>query len=215
MTNKDLFKTENSIADMYIKNYMYPFEVLPHIGEIIMEIGKTLGDDYYKKGDNIWISKSVKLPEFYTINGPCIIDSGVEIRPSAYIRGNAIIGKNSVIGNSCEIKNAIIYDNVEIPHFNYVGDSILGFKSHLGAGSIISNLKSTKTSVTINGMETNLRKVGAFLGDYAEIGCNSVLTPGTIVGVNTIIYPLVMARGVIEGNKIVKSMDNVVERIMK
>lgn len=215
MTNKDLFKTENSIADSYIKNYIYPSEVLPHIGEIIMEIGKTLGDDFYKKVDNIWIAKNAKLPEFCTINGPCIIDHDAQIRPSAFIRGNAIIGKNSVVGNSCEIKNAILYDNVEVPHFNYVGDSILGYKSHLGAGSIISNLKSTKTNVTINGMETKLRKVGAFLGDYAEIGCNSVLTPGTIVGSNTIIYPLTMVRGVIPENKIVKSMDNIVERTLK
>ena len=212
MTNKELFLTENSIADKYIKEYTYPFEVLPHIGEFIIEIGKTLDSDYELKGDNIWISKSARLPEFCTIKGPCIIDEGAEIRPSAYIRGNAIIGKNSVVGNSCEIKNAILYDNVEVPHFNYVGDSILGFKSHLGAGSIISNLKSTKTNVVINGIETNLRKVGAFLGDYVEAGCNSVLTPGTIIGVNTIIYPLVMARGVIEKNKIVKRMDDIVER---
>ncbi|MBR3660643.1 MAG: UDP-N-acetylglucosamine pyrophosphorylase [Bacilli bacterium] len=213
MKNRDLFKTENSLADKYIKSFTYPFEILPHIGEIIMEIGKTLGDDYYLKNENIWIHKSIKLPEYCTINGPCIIDSNVEIRPSAYIRGNVIIGKNSVIGNSCEIKNTILYDNVEVPHFNYVGDSILGFKSHLGAGSIISNLKSTKESVVIDEMETNLRKVGAFLGDYVEIGCNAVLTPGTIVGSNTIIYPLTMVRGIISENKIVKNMNNIVERI--
>lgn len=212
MTNKDLFKTENSIANKYIKKYLYSFEVLPHIGEIINEIGKTLDNNYKRVDDNIWIHESVKLPEFYTIIGPCIIDCNAEIRPSAYIRGNVIIGKNSVVGNSCEIKNSILYDNVEVPHFNYVGDSILGYKSHLGAGSITSNLKSTKTNVRINNIETNLRKVGAFLGDYVEIGCNSVLNPGTIIGCNTIIYPLTMVRGIIDSNKIVKSMNNIVER---
>ena len=187
MTNKDLFKTENSIVDKYIKKYEYPFDVLPNIHDIIMEVGKTLGSDYEKIGDDIWIHKSVKLPKFYTIKGPCIIDHDANIRPSAYIRGNVVIGANSVLGNSCEIKNSILYDSVEVPHFNYVGDSILGYKSHMGAGSITSNLKSTKTNVVINNMETNLRKVGAFLGDYVEIGCNSVLNPGTIVGTNTAI----------------------------
>ena len=215
MNNKDLFLTENSIAIKYIKKYIYPYEVLPNIHDIVLEIGSTLGDNFIKKGEDVWINKSAKLPEFCTINGPCIIDENVEIRPSAYIRGNVIVGKNSVIGNSCEIKNAILFDNVEVPHFKYVGDSLLGFKSHLGAGSIISNLKSTKENVIINGQKTNLRKVGAFLGDYVEVGCNAVLTPGTVVGVNTIIYPLVMARGVIEKNKIVKSMNNVVERVKK
>ena len=212
MTNKDLFKTDNSIASQYINNYVYPFEVLPNIHDIILEIGSKLGDDYLHEKEDIWIHKSVKLPKFYTINGPCIIDSNAEIRPSAFIRGKVIIGANSVLGNSCEIKNSIIYDNVEIPHFNYVGDSILGYKSHLGAGSITSNLKSTKTNVVINKIETNLRKVGAFLGDYVEIGCNSVLNPGTIIGCNTIVYPLTMVRGVIEENKIVKAIDNIVER---
>ena len=213
MTNKELFKTENSIAVEYIKKYQYPFEVLPNIHDIILEIGKSLGDDYKKIDDNIWIHESVKLPNFYTIVGPCIIDENAEIRPSAYIRGNVLIGKNSVLGNSCEIKNSILYDNVEVPHFNYVGDSILGFKAHMGAGSITSNLKSTKTNVVINKIETNLRKVGAFLGDNVEIGCNSVLNPGTVIGCNTIVYPLTMVRGVIKENKIVKTMDNIVERI--
>ncbi|MBQ8891439.1 MAG: UDP-N-acetylglucosamine pyrophosphorylase [Bacilli bacterium] len=212
MQNKDLFIEGKSIADSYIKKYKYPFEVLPNISDIIMDIGKNLDDNYEKIGDNIWIEKRVKLPAFYTIIGPCIIDSDAEIRPSAFIRGNVIIGKGSVLGNSCEVKNSIIYDNVEVPHFNYVGDSILGYKSHMGAGSITSNLKSTKTNVVINDIETKLRKVGAFLGDYAEVGCNAVLNPGTVVGRNTIIYPLTMVRGVIPENKIVKSMDNIVER---
>ena len=212
MKNKDLFKSDFSIAYKHIMNYTYPFEVLPNINKIILALGTTLDDSYDLIDENVWISKTVKLPETYSITGPCIIDHGATIRPGAFIRGNVIIGKNSVLGNSCEIKNAILFDNVEVPHFNYVGDSILGYKSHMGAGSITSNLKSTKTNVVIKGIDTNIRKVGAFLGDYAEVGCNAVLTPGTIIGSNTIIYPLTMVRGVIEENKIVKSMDNIVER---
>ena len=215
MKNKDLFKG-SSIASNYINSYEYPFEVLPNIKNIILEIGNNLSDDYYLLKENVWISKTAKISETANINGPCIIDSNAEIRPSAYIRGNAIIGKNSVLGNSCEIKNSILYDNVQVPHFNYVGDSILGEFSHMGAGSITSNVKSDKSLVIIKGenkLETNLKKVGAFLGDYVEIGCNSVLTPGTIIGRNSTVYPLVMVRGVIKDNTIVKSMDNIVEKV--
>ena len=215
MKNKDLFVIGESIADSYIKKYEYPFEVLPHIGEIILEIGEHLGNDYDLLEDNIWISKTVNIPKTATIIGPCIIDHNASIRPGAFIRGNAIIGKNSVLGNSCEIKNAILYDNVQVPHFNYVGDSILGNYSHMGAGSITSNVKSDKTNVVIKGkeeIETNLRKVGAFLGDYVEIGCNAVLNPGTIIGCNTSVYPLVMVRGVIDSKKIVKDMNNIISK---
>lgn len=215
MTNKDLFIIGDSIADNYIKEYKYPFDVLPNIKDIILEIGAHLDDSYYLYKENVWISKSANVSPNVTIDSPCIIDSNAEIRTGAYIRGNAIIGKNTVLGNSCEIKNAILYDNVQVPHFNYVGDSILGNYAHMGAGSITSNIKSDKTNVIIKGeekIETNLRKVGAFLGDYVEIGCNSVLTPGTIIGNNTIVYPLVMVRGVIPSNRIVKNMNNIVER---
>ena len=215
MKNKDLFIIGNSIADNYIKKYEYPFEVLPNIKDIILEIGSKLGDDYNLLDNNIWISKTVDIPQISTIIGPCIIDHNAEIRPGAFIRGNVIIGKNSVLGNSCEIKNAILYDNVQVPHFNYVGDSILGNYSHMGAGSITSNIKSDKTNVVIKGKknyETNLRKVGAFLGDYAEIGCNAVLNPGTVIGRNTTVYPLVMVRGIIPENKIVKNMNNIVDK---
>ena len=201
MKNKDLFKIGESIADNYIKEYVYPFEVLSHIENIIINIGNSLGDDYLKLDNNIWISKTVEIPSTATIKGPCIIDHHAEIRPGAFIRGKVIVGKNSVLGNSCEMKNAILYDNVQVPHFNYVGDSILGNFSHMGAGSITSNVKSNKTNVVIKGeenLETNLRKVGAFLGDYVEIGCNTVLNPGTIIGCNTIVYPLTMVRGVIK-----------------
>lgn len=216
MKNKDLFITNNSIADKYIKDYIYPYEVLPHIKDIILEIGKNLDSEYNLIDENIWISKTVNIPNNVTIKGPCIIDHNAEIRPGAFIRGNVIIGKNSVLGNSCEMKNAILYDNVQVPHFNYVGDSILGEFAHMGAGSITSNIKSDKTNVIIKGkekMETNLRKVGAFLGNNVEIGCNSVLNPGTIIGCNTIVYPLTMVRGVIEGNKIVKNTNEIIERI--
>lgn len=216
MKNKDLFITNNSIADKYIKDYIYPYEVLPHIKDIILEIGKNLDFEYNLIDENIWISKTVTIPDNVTIKGPCIIDHNAEIRPGAFIRGNVIIGKNSVLGNSCEMKNAILYDNVQVPHFNYVGDSILGEFAHMGAGSITSNIKSDKTNVVIKGkekMETNLRKVGAFLGNNVEIGCNSVLNPGTIIGCNTIVYPLTMVRGVIEGNKIIKNTNEIIERI--
>lgn len=216
MKNTDLFKLGNSIADSYIKKYMYPYEVLPNIKDIILKIGSNLGEDYYLLKETVWVHKSSKISETATINGPCIIDMNAEIRPSAYIRGSAIIGKNSILGNSCEIKNAILYDFVQVPHFNYVGDSILGNYSHMGAGSITSNVKSDKTLVIIkNGLEkieTNLKKVGAFLGDYVEIGCNTVLNPGTIILPNTIVYPLTTVRGVIKENSIVKSMDNIVKR---
>jgi len=214
MKTKDLFKLGNSIAHDYIIKYEYPFEVLPHIKDIIIEIGNSLGKDYIKIKENVWVHESSKIDESAVINGPCIIDSNTEIRPHAYIRGNAIIGKNAVFGNSCEIKNAILYDNTQVPHFNYVGDSILGNYAHMGAGSITSNVKSDKTLVVIKNkeekQETNLKKVGAFLGDYVEIGCNSVLTPGTIVMPNSNIYPLTMVRGVIPSNSIVKSMDNII-----
>ena len=215
MKNKDLFKIGESIADEFIKKYEYPFEVLPNIEDIIYKIGNNLGDDYNLINENIWISKTVNIPTTVTIKGPCIIDHNAEIRPGAFIRGKAIIGKNSVLGNSCEIKNAILYDNVQVPHFNYVGDSILGNYAHMGAGSITSNVKSNKTNVVIKGdknIETNLRKVGAFLGDNVEIGCNAVLNPGTIIGINTIVYPLTMVRGVIKENKIVKNMNNIINR---
>ena len=215
MKNKDLFILGESIADSYIKTYEYPYEVLPNIKDIILKIGENLGDDYEKVEEKIWISKTVSIPKTATIIGPCIIDHNAEIRPGAFIRGNVIIGKRSVLGNSCEAKNAILYDDVQVPHFNYVGDSILGNHSHMGAGSITSNVKSDKTDVIIRGtesLETHLRKVGAFLGDHVEIGCNSVLTPGTIIGCNTTIYPLVMGRGVIPSNKIVKSMDKIIEK---
>jgi len=216
MKTKEIFISNSSIADNFIKSYEYPFEVLPNIKDIIINLGNTLDNNFNKIDENIWIHKNAKINKSVEINGPCIIDEGAEIRFNAFIRGNVIIGKNSVLGNSCEIKNSILYDNVQVPHFNYVGDSILGEYSHMGAGSIISNLKSNKKEITIRKdgveIETHMRKIGAFLGDNVEIGCGCVLNPGTIVMPNSNIYPLTSVRGVINSNVIVKDMNNIIEK---
>ncbi len=214
MKNNELFLGESIVKDE-IYNYLYPFELLSDINNIILKIGKSLGDNYYLLKENVWIEKSVKLDDNVTIVGPCIIDKDSVIKSNAYIRENVIIGKNSIIGNSTELKNCILFDNVQAPHFNYIGDSILGDSCHLGAGVILSNIKSDKTNVVIKGeknIKTNLLKVGAFLGDNVEVGCNSVLCPGCIVGRNTTIYPLICLRGIIKENKIVKSIDNIVDK---
>lgn len=219
MKTKDIFLTNASIADSFIKEYEYPFDVLPNIKEYIIKLGNTLSDDYQKLEDNIWIHKNAIVNKSAELHGPCIIDEGAEIRCNAYIRGSVIIGKNSVLGNSCEIKNAILYDNVQVPHFSYVGDSILGSHSHMGASSIISNLKSDKKNIVIKFdgklIETGMRKIGAFLGDNVEIGCGCVLNPGTIVMPNSNIYPLTSVRGVIKENKIVKDMNNIINKEVK
>ena len=215
MNIKEIFISNDSIANDFIKKYEYPFEVLPHIKEYIIDLGKTLSDNYKEIDDNIWIHKNARISKSAEIIGPCIIDDNAEIRHNAYIRGSVIIGKNSVLGNSCEIKNSILYDNVQVPHFNYVGDSILGSYSHMGAGAIISNLKSDKKNIIIkynNILDTNMKKVGAFLGDNVEVGCGSVLNPGTIILPNTNIYPLTSVRGVIPKDSIVKSMNNIVKK---
>ena len=212
----ELFLSNDSIAIDLIRKYEYPFMILPHIKEYIIKLGKTLNEDYIKKSDNIWIHKTAKVDNSVHIEGPCIIDEGAEIRPSAYIRGSAIIGKNCVFGNSCEIKNSIIFDNCQVPHFNYVGDSILGAHSHMAAGAITSNLKIDGKPIVIkNGdekIETGMRKIGAFLGDCAEVGCNCVLNPGTFIGPHTIVYPLTSVRGIVPSKSVVKSMETIVER---
>lgn len=206
---------ENTIASGIFEDRVYPYEVLPYIGNYIIELGKTLDENEYKKlGDNIWVHISAIVAKTACLNGPLIVDAGAEIRHCAFIRGNAIIGKNSVVGNSTELKNVILFNNVQVPHYNYVGDSILGFKSHMGAGSITSNVKSDKTLVTINvngnKIETGLKKMGAILGDNVEVGCNSVLNPGTIIGRETNIYPLSMVRGYVEEKSIYKRSGEVV-----
>ena len=212
---KNLFDFNKTIASSYILKYDYP-EILNHIGEIIFEISKTLNNDYQEISPNVFVHKSVKIDKSATIIGPCLVLENSEIRVNAYIRGNVIIGKNCVIGNSTELKNAILFDEVKVPHFNYIGDSLLGYKVHFGAGSLTSNVKSDESNVTLTinseKIKTNRKKIGALVGDNVEIGCNAVLTPGSIIGKNTTIYPLVMVRGEIPENKIVKSTTMVDKR---
>lgn len=215
MKTNEIFTSNESIADNFIKSFEYPFEVLPNIKNYVCELGKTLGEDYYLYDEFVWIHKSAKVHKSAEIIGPCIIDDSAEIRLNAYIRGSVIVGKNAVVGNSCELKNVILYDYVQVPHFNYVGDSILGTHSHLGAGAIISNLKADKQNIIIKEndeyIETNLRKIGAFLGDNVEVGCNCVLNPGTVIYPNSRVYSGLSVRGIIPENVIVKDMNNIVK----
>ena len=214
---KNLYDLNETIAKELLENYEYPWEVLPHIEEFIIKLGNSLDkNEYIKRGENIWIHKTAKVFDSAYIAGPAIIGENAEVRQCAFIRGKAIVGKNSVVGNSTELKNVILFNNVQVPHYNYVGDSILGFHAHMGAGSITSNVKSEKKLVVIKGkgekIETGIKKVGAFVGDYVEVGCQSVLNPGTVVGRHTNIYPLSSVRGVIPANSIFKSPDNIVEK---
>ena len=214
---KDIIDDYKTISKVLFKNVNYPWEVLPKIKEEIINLGNSLDKEKYKEIDkNIWVGENVKIDKLATIIAPCIIDSNTEIRPGAYLRGNVIIGRNCVIGNSVEIKNSIIFDECQIPHYNYVGDSIIGYHSHLGAGVILSNLKNDKSNITIKYnneyLETNLRKMGSIISSYVDVGCNSVLFPGTIIKKNTSIYPLVRVRGVIEENSIMKSDDVIVRK---
>ena len=208
MTIKELFNLDKTISKDYLNKYKYPFEVLDNINNIIVDLFSKLDNDYLMIKENVYAHKSAAIGKNVEIIGPCIIGKNTEIRHNAYIRENVIIGDNVVIGNSCEIKNSIIFDDAQIPHFNYVGDSIIGYHAHLGAGVIISNLKLDKTNIIIKGdklIDTNRRKVGAFIGDYSEVGCNSVINPGSVIGKNCIIYPLSSFRGIIGDNKIFKN----------
>lgn len=212
---KDLFNLDETIARDLFEGVTYPWEVLPKIGEFIVKLGETLPlDEYDKRGDNVWIAKDAKVFESAYINGPCIIGKGAEVRHCAFIRGNAIVGEGAVVGNSTELKNVVLFNKVQVPHYNYVGDSILGFKAHMGAGSITSNVKSDKKLVVIKDgkdtIETGLKKVGAFLGDNVEVGCGSVLNPGTVIGRESNIYPLSSVRGVVAGGSIYKNKGEVV-----
>ena len=214
---KSLYNLEFTLAAELLESCDYPFEILPKISNFFLELGSTLSSDEFDKiGDNFWISKSAKVAKTASINGPCIIDADAEIRHCAFIRGNAIVGKGAVVGNSTELKNVILFDKVQVPHYNYVGDSVLGYKSHMGAGSITSNVKSDKTLVVIkNGderIETGLKKFGAMLGDEVEVGCGSVLNPGTIIGKSSQVYPLSSVRGVVAENSIYKRAGEVVEK---
>ena len=215
---KNLYNLNETIAAKVFEGVTYPWEVLPKISDFIIQLGNTLDlNDYDKIEDNIWIAKSAKVAPTAFIAGPAIIGKNAEIRHCAFIRGNAIVGENAVVGNSTELKNVILFNNVQVPHYNYVGDSILGYKSHMGAGSITSNVKSDKKLIVIkNGkeqIETGIKKIGAMLGDEVEIGCGSILNPGSIIGKNTNIYPLSSVRGVVPKNSIYKKQNEIVEKI--
>lgn len=204
---KELFDLDKTIAKEYLEQYEYPWESLKGISDLIIELGHKLNKEEYEEvKENVWIHKSAKVMPSAYIGAPTIIQENVEVRHCAFIRGSAIVGKDSVIGNSCELKNVIICEHVEIPHFNYVGDSILGYKAHMGAGSVTSNFKADHNNILVKDkdevIETGLRKLGAMIGDYSEIGCNAVLNPGTIVGRNCVIYPTSCVRGTIKENTI-------------
>lgn len=215
---KNLYNLDETIAKDIFDGVTYPWEVLPKIEEFIMKLGKTLDKgEYEEKGENIWIAKSAKVAPTAYIAGPAIICKNAEIRHCAFIRGKAIVGEGAVVGNSTELKNVILFNKVQVPHYNYVGDSILGYKSHMGAGSITSNVKSDKKLVIVkNGkeqIETGLKKFGAMLGDEVEVGCGSVLNPGTVIGKHTNIYPLSSVRGVVPEHSIYKNKNEIVEKI--
>ncbi len=210
ITISSMYSLEHTIADSYLKQFTYPWEALSGISNMIIELGKTLSpDEYANPAENIWIHKKATVFPTAFIGAPCIIGAYTEVRHCAFIRGSALIGENCVVGNSVELKNVILFDNVQTPHYNYVGDSILGYKSHMGAGSITSNVKSDKTPVVIHNkdeiIETGLKKMGAMLGDHVEVGCNSVLNPGTIICPNSNIYPLSAVRGVVPEESIYKT----------
>lgn len=215
LKNEVLFRhMEETIAAEIFQGKTYPWEILPEIGAFIQKLGETLSEEEYeKRGENVWIAKIAKVYPTAFINGPAIIGKNAEIRHCAFIRGNAIVGEGAVVGNSTELKNVILFNKVQVPHYNYVGDSILGYKSHMGAGSITSNVKSDKTLVTIQTeagkIETNLKKMGAVLGDEVEVGCNSVLNPGTVIGPNSNIYPLSMVRGYVPAASIYKKQGEI------
>lgn len=214
----ELFDFSHSEAGIYLAKTKYPFEILSQIGDIILTLGSSLDPELFeKRGENVWIAKDAKVAESALICGPCIIGPKSEVRHCAFIRGNALIGEECVVGNSTELKNVILFDRVQVPHYNYVGDSVLGYKAHMGAGSITSNVKSDKSLVVIKTdaekIETGRKKVGAFLGDGAEIGCSSVLNPGTVIGKNASVYPLSSVRGCVPENGIYKKQGEIAQRI--
>ena len=214
---KNLYNLDETIASKIFEGATYPWEVLPKIEEFIKELGNTLSsEEYEKRGEDIWIAKTATIAPTAYIKGPAIIGKNAEIRHCAFIRGKAIVGEGAVVGNSTELKNVILFNKVQVPHYNYVGDSILGYKAHMGAGSITSNVKSDKKLVVVKNkeekIETRLKKFGAMLGDNVEIGCGSVLNPGTVIGKNTNVYPLSSVRGVVPSNSIYKKQNEIVEK---
>lgn len=218
LTVQELYNLDETIAKALFEGVTYPWEVLPHISHFILELGASLNEEEYeKRGENVWIAKSAKVAPTAFINGPAIIGKDAEVRHCAFIRGNAIVGEGAVVGNSTELKNVVLFNKVQVPHYNYVGDSVLGYKSHMGAGSITSNVKSDKKLVVVKtpegNIETGMKKFGAMLGDEVEVGCGSVLNPGTVVGSHTNIYPLSSVRGFVPAESIYKKQGEVVEKI--
>lgn len=209
VTIQELYDLEHTQAKSYLSQFTYPWEALKGIKDFIVQLGSTLGDDYQEVSPQVWVHRTATVAPTAYLGAPCIIGAGTEVRHCAFIRGSALVGENCVVGNSVELKNVILFDNVQTPHYNYVGDSILGYKSHMGAGSVTSNVKSDKTLVVVKDgqeqMPTGLKKFGAMLGDYVEVGCNSVLNPGTVIGRHSNVYPTSCVRGVVPANHIWKT----------
>lgn len=212
----DLYDLSHTKAAAYLAQYEYPWQALAGIKNLILELGPQLGGDYTEVEPTVWVHKTAKVAPTAYLGAPCIIGAGTEVRHCAFVRGSALVGENCVVGNSVELKNVILFDNVQVPHYNYVGDSILGYKSHMGAGSLTSNVKSDKTLVVVKSGEeqvpTGLKKFGAMVGDYVEVGCNSVLNPGTVIGRNSNVYPTSCVRGVVPANSIWKNNGTVVAK---
>ena len=219
ITTKELYDLDHTMAGAYLAKYEYPWQALAGIKELIQELGAKLGEDYTEITPAVWVHKTAKIAPTAYLGAPCIIGAGTEVRHCAFIRGSALVGENCVVGNSVELKNVILFDNVQVPHYNYVGDSILGYKSHMGAGSITSNVKQDQRPVMVHtpegNMETGLKKFGAMLGDFVEVGCNSVLNPGTVIGRHSNIYPLSSVRGVVPENHIWKTGGVVVPKVAR
>ena len=217
LKTNDLYDMSHSLAGSYLSEFEYPWQALKGIKELILTLGAGLGDDYEEVAPTVWVHKTATIASTAFLGAPCIIGAGTEVRHCAFIRGSALVGENCVVGNSVELKNVILFDNVQVPHYNYVGDSILGYKSHMGAGSVTSNVKSDKTLVVVkNGEEqipTGLKKMGAMLGDFVEVGCNSVLNPGTVIGRHSNVYPTSCVRGMVDEGCIWKNDGSVVKKI--
>ncbi len=212
----DLYDLEHTLAKDYLSGFTYPWEALSGIKEMILELGRTLGPDYEEREEGVWVHKTAKVFPSAYLGAPCIIGPGTEVRHCAFIRGSALVGADCVVGNSVELKNVILFDHVQTPHYNYVGDSILGYYSHMGAGSITSNVKSDKKLVIVHGqdenMETGIKKFGAMLGDHVEVGCNAVCNPGTVIGRNSNVYPTSCVRGVVPANSIFKDSGEIIQK---
>ena len=211
----ELYSLEHTLAGDYLSGFAYPWEALKGIKETILALGETLGEDYTQIEPQVWVHKTAKIAPTAYLGAPCIIGADTEVRHCAFIRGSALVGDGCVVGNSTELKNVILFDGVQVPHYNYVGDSILGYKAHMGAGSVTSNVKSDKTLVVIHGdreIPTGIKKVGAMLGDFVEVGCNSVLNPGTVIGKKSTVYPTSCVRGSVPENSIYKKNDTVIAK---